>query len=137
MEVAGTGRDRKTRADLPLWEFCRSIEFYESCGRTGRGGRSSSGHLNGVGTRDGDSLDSQDSRSASQRLHHGGKGRFAFAIAPSCCAPTTTVNAIKIKRGLEKNPKMAKRTARPRPIQAAIWAARAYGTNIANTSGSV
>ena len=33
--------------------------------------------LNGMGPRDGDALDPQDSRVAPQRLHHGGEGRFA------------------------------------------------------------
>src|ERR1700675_2295715 len=100
MEVAGTRGNRETRAGLPLREFRGSFKFYESSGCTGRGGRPSPGHLDGVGKRDGDTLDPQDSRSASERLHPGGKGRFAFAIATSCCAPTKTVNAIKIKSGL-------------------------------------
>src|ERR1700722_13585316 len=99
MDIAGTGGNRETRTSLSICEFCRGTTFYESRGRARRGGRPSPSHPHGVGPRDGDALDPQDSRSASQRLHHGGEGRFARAIAISCCAPTKIENAMKIKIG--------------------------------------
>src|ERR1700676_1673811 len=100
MDTAGTGGNRKARAGLSLCKFCRGLEFYQSRWRTSRRGRSSPGHLDGVGPGDGDALDPQDSRIAPQRLCHGGEDRFARAIAASCCAPTKIEKAIKTKIGL-------------------------------------